>query len=220
MSEVLENKKQDEGQNAATIADGVARGGDSDAIREELAKRMKEGGDNTGSEKPENERGDGDSTTESDKDSDEDSEQTDSLATGETGTAPPPMPPKEMDTAGFVVPTDTKEKYMWFRILEPRETRGFDGPYNEEDLRQMYKKGEINDETMLWAEGRRDWEQLLYMDDLRPRLIQVPLIPVRISKGKTLENEAFNPILTAPHKDDVSGAKRGSPCLSSRRPWT
>lgn len=207
-TEVPPDKAEASNAPEPTISEG-------DAIREELAKRILGGGNDSEDEgkKPELEASLGDSTLESDDDSDESTEQTDSLATGNKDKVPP-MPPKELATAGFSLPPEIKDKYMWFRILEPRETRGFDGPYNEEDLRFMYKKGEIDDETMLWAEGRRDWEQLLYMDDLRPRLLQVPLIPPRISKGTDLEHEAFNPILTAPKKDDASGAKPLDPFLN------
>ena len=37
----------------------------------------------------------------------------------------------------------------------------------------MYKKGDLGDETMMWTEGQRDWEQLLFLKELRPRLLQV-----------------------------------------------
>ncbi len=128
----------------------------------------------------------------------------------------PLMPPKNL-TSGFVLPQDTKDRHIWFRILEPREHKGFDGPYNEEDLRSMYKKGDIDDNTMLWSEGRRDWEQLLYMNDLRPRLLVVPVLPPRISQavGVDVEHEAFNPILTAPTPGDASGAKPLDPFLNA-----
>ena len=105
----------------------------------------------------------------------DDSTVTDNTALGKKDI--PLMPPKNL-TSGFVLPQDTKDRHIWFRILEPREHKGFDGPYNEEDLRSMYKKGDLDDNTMLWSEGRRDWEQLLYMNDLRPRLLVVPVLPL------------------------------------------
>ena len=161
---------------------------------------------------------------EAEKSSDDDENQDDDISvddslttnTGVTKGEVPLMPPKNTTTAGFVIPQDTKDRHIWFRILEPREHKGFDGPYCESDLRFMYKKGDIDDDTMLWSEGRRDWEQLLYMNDLRPRLLVVPMLPPRISqaKGKDAKYEAFNPIITAPEPGDASGAKPLDPFLN------
>mgnify|MGYP006080630991 CR=1 FL=1 len=86
----------------------------------------------------------------------------------------PVIPPRGINS-GFSHPEDHKTRALWFRIMSPREIKGIDGPYSEEELKHLYKKGELNDDTMMWSEGQRDWEQLLFLKELRPRLLQVSL---------------------------------------------
>ena len=118
--------------------------------------------------------------------------------------AAPVIPPKSQHK-GFALPEDERDKARWFRILSPRETKGIDGPYCEEELRRMYKLGDIDDNTMFWTEGQTDWEQLLFMTALRPRLIPKPMLPPRPGKEQTAE--AYNPITALPDKLDAINAE-------------
>jgi hypothetical protein len=117
----------------------------------------------------------------------------------------PVIPPRLQAGKGFTVPDDDQHVHKWFRILSPREQKGIDGPYNEIELKLMYKMGDLNDNTMIWCEGQTDWEQLLFMKNLRPRLIQIPIMPPK--SGEDIEAEVYNPITALPDKLDAINAK-------------
>jgi len=108
-------------------------------------------------------------------DSDGDSEDDVSSAANALGKQDIPVIPPRGINQGFSHPSDERDRARWFRIMSPRELKGIDGPYSEGELRHMYKKGELGDDTMMWSEGQRDWEQLLFLKELRPRLLQVRL---------------------------------------------
>ena len=141
-----------------------------------------------------------DSDSNSDTDSNSDSEMTRSIRKSDA----PVIPPRILNS-GFKLPEDDREKARWFRILSPRETKGIDGPYSELELRLMYKTGDLNDNTMMWTEGQSDWEQLLFMKNLRPRMLQLPLMPPKV--GEDMKAEAYNPITSLPTEMDAMGAK-------------
>jgi Ran GTPase-activating protein (RanGAP) involved in mRNA processing and transport len=115
----------------------------------------------------------------------------------------PVIPPKNQ-TKPFELPEDIKDRAVWFRVLSPRERRGTDGPYSEEDLKHMFRKGDLPDSTLLWKEGQDDWEQLMYLTELRPKLLSMPFVPP--SLGEKTDHETFNPILALPTKAEASGA--------------
>jgi len=99
----------------------------------------------------------------------------------------PVIPPRGMSEM-FKLPEDPATEEMWYRVLTPREIKGIDGPYSENELKDMYKLGQLKDTTMMWKEGERDWKQLLFLKELRPRLIQMPMVPPRVG---TLDDDAF-----------------------------
>ena len=148
-------------------------------------------------------------------DSDSDSDQTprsamthsdsDSEATSNVTKSSAPVIPPRLQNNGFRLPEEDKHKAKWFRILSPRELKGIDGPYSEIELKLMYKKGDLTDSTMIWTEGQTDWEQLLFMKELRPRLVQIPLMPPKL--GEDVKADTYNPITTLPSELDAISAK-------------
>ena len=67
----------------------------------------------------------------------------------------------------------------------------------------MYKHGAINDFTLMWREGDRDWEQLLYQRLLRPMLLQQPVVPPAVGVFKT-EQEVYDPIIEIPELSELN----------------
>lgn len=132
----------------------------------------------------------------------------------------PVIPPRGL-TEVFKMPEDPSEEAVWFRVLTPREIKGIDGPYSEVELKDLYKSGNLKDTTMLWKEGERDWKQLLLLKDLRPRLLQMPLIPPRIGTNdpfagvddgeftvdKKVDAQAYNPIVHLPTGTEIENLK-------------
>jgi len=141
----------------------------------------------------------------SDSNSDDDGLDDGDFSAASKSTAPV-IPPRGLHT-GFSLPVDEREKSRWFRILSPRETKGIDGPYTESELKLMYRQQELTDNTMLWTEGQKDWEQLLFMSELRPRLLPKPMMPPKQGDDISASAEVFNPIAALPDKLDAMNAE-------------
>lgn len=112
-----------------------------------------------------------------------------------TNAATPMIPPRGTRSIQQTqLPRDPDEVPMWFVVLSPREIRGSSGPYNVADLRHMYRHGEINDDTLLWKEGDHDWQLLKHQRLLRPKLLHLPQIPLKV--GTYIEElDVFDPIV-------------------------
>lgn len=108
----------------------------------------------------------------------------------------PAIPPK-LSSHNNTTPQDPDEKESWFVVLSPRETRGTSGPYSVPQLRQMYKSGEVKNTTLFWAEGEQDWQQLMYQRTLKPKLLQLPILPPKVGTYNA-ELAVYDPIVQAP----------------------
>jgi hypothetical protein len=91
----------------------------------------------------------------------------------------PLIPPRAHDNFQDIPILNFDDKEEWFVVLSPRETRGVSGPKAINDLRQMYKYGEISDSTLIWREGQDNWERLQNVNHVRFRIIQTPLVPAK-----------------------------------------
>ena len=114
----------------------------------------------------------------------------------------PVIPPRESLILNNTLPPDVDEKPSWYMVLSPRETKGTAGPFSVPQLRQMYKHGDLNDKTLLWCEGETDWQQLIHQKVLRPKLIQLPILPPRIGSYNH-ELAVFDPIMALPPPSDM-----------------
>ena len=128
----------------------------------------------------------------------------DTVGSSTTGTQInfPVIPPRGMSEI-FKLPDDPAQEESWFRVLTPREIKGIDGPYSEQELREMYKTGQLKDTTLMWREGERDWKQLLFLKELRPRLLPMPSVPPRIGG----DDDAFADRKDDEDEDDAKGDK-------------
>ena len=131
----------------------------------------------------------------------------------------PVIPPRGL-TEIFKLPDDPAEDAVWFRVLTPREIKGIDGPYSENELKDMYKMGQLKDSTLVWREGEKDWKQVLFQKELRPRLLQLPLLPPRMGSSDPFADlpdesaeykadkqqdvaRAYNPIISLPKGGEI-----------------
>jgi len=183
------------------MANKAAKAGTWHEGREEELKEEKDG-EHEGSDESDGLRSAGDLS-----DSDDDSDRVSGDFSAASKSIAPVIPPRGQHN-GFSLPIDDREKSRWFRILSPREIKGIDGPYTESELKLMYRQRELTDTTMMWTEGQKDWEQLLFMKELRPRLLPKPMLPPKqgddsIGKGK----DTYNPITTLPDKLDAMNAE-------------
>lgn len=108
----------------------------------------------------------------------------------------PAIPPK-LSSHDNTAPQEPDEKESWYAVLSPRETRGTCGPFSIPQLRQMYKSGEVKNTTLFWAEGEQDWQQLMYQHILKPKLLQLPILPPKVGTYNA-ELAVYDPIVKAP----------------------
>ncbi len=127
----------------------------------------------------------------------------------------PVIPPKGSTETSGELPRNPDDVASWFVVMSPREIRGIAGPFSVPQLRQMYKYGELEDKTLLWSEGEDDWHQLIHQRILRPKLLQMPLLPPRIGSYNA-ELAVFDPIMKLPSVAVVRGAIRLSDFELSR----
>lgn len=117
----------------------------------------------------------------------------------------PVIPPKGSLETNGELPRNPDDVASWFVVMSPREIRGIAGPFSVPQLRQMYKYGELEDKTLLWSEGEDDWHQLIHQRILRPKLLQIPLLPPRIGSYNA-ELAVFDPIMKLPSVSVIRGA--------------
>lgn len=133
----------------------------------------------------------------------------------------PVIPPRGISEIA-TLPGDPAEQAVWFRVLTPREIKGIEGPFSEVELKELYKTGNLKDSTLLWKEGEKDWKELLKLTELRPRLLQKPILPPRVGRDAfdDLEEEeptysvddrrdaaAFNPVISLPTGAELENLK-------------
>ena len=110
----------------------------------------------------------------------------------------PLIPPREVHEAPRLPSDDLDSHQSWYIVQSPREEKGIAGPFNVKEMRQKYKYGEIKDSTLAWEEGQKNWEKIVHLPQLRPKLLQLPIIPV---KGK---DGLFDPIPPPPTQTQLS----------------
>ena len=92
-----------------------------------------------------------------------------------------------------------------FIVQSPRE-QGTAGPFSIPQLRRMYKSGEIKNTTLFWAEGESDWQQLMYQRTLKPKLLQLPVLPPRVGTYNA-ERAVYDPVIQAPPLEILDSAE-------------
>lgn len=117
----------------------------------------------------------------------------------------PAIPPKS-SSLDKTTPQDPDEKETWYAVMSPRETRGTSGPFSIPQLRQMYKSGEVKNTTLFWTEGEQDWQQLMYQRTLKPKLLQLPILPPKVGTYNA-ELAIYDPIVQAPPTDMIEKAE-------------
>jgi hypothetical protein len=91
-------------------------------------------------------------------------------------------------------------------VLSPRDKRGICGPFSVPQLRRMYKSGEISNTTLFWAEGEEDWQQLMYQRTLKPKVLQLPVLPPKVGTFNA-ERAVYDPIVAAPPVEQLEEAE-------------
>ena len=118
----------------------------------------------------------------------------------------PAIPPRISATTEMNAPPDPDENSTWFVVLSPRETRGTAGPFSIPELRRMYKSGEVTNTTLFWREGEVEWQQLMYQRILKPKLMQLPIIPAKIGSYNA-ELAVYDPVVKPPAADMLERAE-------------
>jgi len=124
--------------------------------------------------------------------------------------APPPsqfpaIPPK-LTAQNITEPSDPDETASWYIVLSPRETRGTTGPFSVPQLQRMYKSGEVTNTTLFWAEGEQEWQQLMYQRTLKPKLLQLPILPPKVGTYNA-ELAVYDPVVKAPAHEILDAAE-------------
>lgn len=68
----------------------------------------------------------------------------------------------------------------WYYIQSPREIHGAVGPHNIRDLKELFLKGKIHNQTLVWKGDQHesnDWQELSSHPNLYKKLIALPPIP-------------------------------------------
>lgn len=92
---------------------------------------------------------------------------------------------------------NVSNKATWYVVLSPRETRGIAGPFSLSDIKIMYKHEEINERTLCWKDGDKDWQQLVHHQKLKASLVHIPMVPPRIGSYNE-ELSTFDPHVELP----------------------
>lgn len=117
-----------------------------------------------------------------------------------------PIIPARITSKELYLPQDPDEKAMWYMVVTPREIKGIAGPFHLSDIQRMYKSTEIKNSTLFWREGEEDWQQLMYHETLRPKVIQLPVLPPRVGSYNA-ELAIFDPIIDISTSELVSDAQ-------------
>ena len=101
----------------------------------------------------------------------------------------PLLPPTRMhETMAKIPALNFDNKSEWFVVLSPREEKGVVGPKSINELRLMYKYGDIKDSTLVWREGEPNWDRLMNVGHVRFRVIQLPQVPAKsVSNGSEMK---------------------------------
>jgi hypothetical protein len=103
----------------------------------------------------------------------------------------PLIPPREKNSNRlFSVEAEAEEN--WLYVKSPREVHGSRGPHSIEELRYLYRMGEISDGTLVWTEGQSRWQMISAIPPLKYKLVTLPEIPSK--KATELEINSSNPI--------------------------
>lgn len=70
----------------------------------------------------------------------------------------------------------------------------------------MYKSGEVTDTTLFWAEGEDDWHQLMYQKTLKPKVLQLPVLPPKVGTFNA-ERAVYDPITQPPPVEQLDQAE-------------
>ncbi len=128
----------------------------------------------------------------------------------------PLIPPKNM-AEEITIPPDPETVPSWFAVLSPREKGGLrttHGPYTVPQMKDLYRTGTVKDSTLVWHEGDKNWQQVLFQRYLRPKLLQMPIVPAAFMHSAKEEPEeekkvegfsksTFNPILDIPSAEEL-----------------
>jgi hypothetical protein len=94
----------------------------------------------------------------------------------------------------------------WMYVMSPREVHGAKGPFPVDDMRYLYRMGEISDSTLVWTEGQPKWEKIGQVAKLKYQLITLPEIPSK--KASELQITMDNPIPPSPTKEEALACEK------------
>ena len=117
----------------------------------------------------------------------------------------PAIPPK-LTAQNITEPEEPDQVPSWYIVLSPRETRGTAGPFSIPQLRRMYKSGEVHNNTLFWAEGEQEWQQLVYHRTLKPKLLQLPILPPKVGTYNA-ELAVYDPVIKGPADEMLDNAQ-------------
>ena len=129
-----------------------------------------------------------------------------SLESDAPNSAMPLIPPKLGSSKMSILsaPTTSTEEENWMYVMSPREVHGAKGPHSSEEMRFLYRMGDIGESTLVWTEGQKKWEKIENLPKLRYKLMTLPEIPSK--KASSLEMSTANPILPMPAEDTALAA--------------
>ena len=119
-----------------------------------------------------------------------------------TGNTMPLIPPKlgsNKVSLADIPATPVEETENWMYVMSPREVHGAKGPHSVEEMRFLYRMGDISDTTLVWKEGQKKWEKIEKIPHFRLKLLTLPEIPSK--KASELEMSTTNPVLPVPNLD-------------------
>lgn len=112
----------------------------------------------------------------------------------------PIVPPRVESTCEL--PIDTEDRPNWFYVKSPREEHGVVGPVKVEEIRVLYKYGDVTDHTLVWEQSQDGWHQIQNLPTLRHKIVSLPLIPPKLFK--TFQDDLVNPLSDLPTKEVAS----------------
>ena len=80
----------------------------------------------------------------------------------------PLIPPKKKTKDPPILSIDVEDDaLLWYYVESPREIKGTSGPFSVNNLRDLYKIGDISDNTLVWKDGLNKWELLKDLPTLK-----------------------------------------------------
>jgi hypothetical protein len=118
----------------------------------------------------------------------------------------PLVPPRlKLNTIEVSVKTIEEKEETWMYVKSPREVYGVQGPFGIRQLRSLYQMGDIQDKTLMWTEGKTQWQPLGALPNLRFQLLPMPDVPNR-KVTDLAANALKNPILPAPEEATIDAS--------------